>query len=88
VKEGDIVELRVARVDQDGNCAYLEQENETPAQEDNEGGEKEGSEETTDGAVSPDKPQSSGINTDTMLGPMSKFKNYLAQKSVDSQSRG
>lgn len=85
VKAGDTVEMKVTRVDMDGNCAYLEGENQESS-EDNEGGEKEGSEESTDGAVDAQEPKGAGLNTDTLLGPMGKLKGYLAQKSVDHQS--
>lgn len=92
-KEGDTVTLKVSRIDAGNNCAYLSQDGENGGvgTEDNEGGEKEGSEESTDGAVSPNSPDNSpdskGIDTSLLTGPLSNLKNYLAQKSVDNQTR-
>lgn len=90
VKAGDMVTMKVSRVDAAKNCAYLVQEGSEdvgPATEDNMGGEKEGSEETTDGAVDQSQPNDKGIDTGLLMGPMSNLKNYLAQKSVDNQTR-
>lgn len=89
VKEGDTVTLKVSRIDAAKNCAYLTQEGEEAgsASEDNEGGEKMGEEESTDGSVSPNDPNDKGIDTGLLTGPLSNLKNYLAQKSVDNQTR-
>ncbi len=89
VKEGDTVSLKVSRIDAAKNCAYLSQDGEegSSATEDNEGGEKMGDEESTDGSVSPNEPNDKGIDTGLLTGPLSNLKNYLAQKSVDNQTR-
>ena len=89
VKEGDTVTLKVSRIDAAKNCAYLSQDGEegSSATEDNEGGEKMGDEESTDGAVTPPEPNDKGIDTGLLTGPLSNLKNYLAQKSVDNQTR-
>lgn len=89
VKEGDVVSLKVSRIDSAKNCAYLSQDGEGGGSdtEDNEGGEKEGDEETTDGAVTPPTNEGGGIDSSLLTGPLSNLKNYLAQKSVDNQTR-
>jgi len=90
VKAGDTVTMKVSRVDESKNCAYLVQEGADPdndVHEDNQGGEKEGTEETTDGAVTPNEPNEKGIDTGLLTGPLSNLKNYLAQKSVNNQTR-
>jgi hypothetical protein len=92
VKEGDVVSLKVSRIDAAKNCAYLSQDGEggepdNTATEDNEGGEKMGDEESTDGAVTPPKNENGGIDSGLLTGPLSNLKNYLAQKSVDNQTR-
>lgn len=88
VKAGDKVTLKVSRIDPESNCAYLTQDTPETGAEDNEGGEKMGKEESTDGAVSPDdQAPEKGIDTDLLTGPLSNLKNYLAQKSVDNQTR-
>lgn len=82
VKQGDTVELKVAYIDSTQGVAHLS----------SAGGEKsssEGSDQDKNGTGTEKNgtPQTSGLNTGLILGPMSNFKNYLAKKSVETQSQ-
>jgi hypothetical protein len=81
-KVGDKVELTVQRIDADGDVAYL-------SSGEAQTGSKEGSDQDQNGTGTEKAgtPQTSGLNTGMLLGPMSGLKGYLARKSVEVQSQ-
>lgn len=88
-KVGDIVKLKVVSLDKTNNAAFVSSEGNAPdtAQE-----TKDEAQSPEESGVEPTSSQESAnkagsLNTDMLLGPLSKLKNYLAKTSLDQQSQ-
>jgi hypothetical protein len=83
VKPGDEVTLRVKSIDKGSQCAYLMGE-----MSDMPDSSPEGMDQDTNGTgQAPTSPVTGGLGTDMTLGPLGKFKNYLAKTAVDTQNQ-
>lgn len=92
-KPGDVISLKVKSIDKGSNCAYLSPADvgEPKDMDVANGSSPEGVDADTDGTgektAGPVSGGVEGLGMQMALGPMGKLKNYLAQKSVETQNQ-